>query len=173
MEKIFYADKNSFSSSDEAIQAVLSKYFGINSPIIYRSKNGKPYLDQKLGIFLSVSHTCDLLFLGFSDDEIGIDAESLSRERNYAAVIKKFPHAEQAEIQSNEDFLRHWTAKEAAVKYLGGTLAHDLKKLAFINEKLTYGDELLPKVFELRVHNILLSICAKRDFSHAEIIRLI
>ena len=173
MEKIFYVDKNTFPSSDEAIQAILAKYFGITDARINRSKNGKPYLAQELGLYLSVSHTNEMLFVGISDKELGIDAECLSREKRYAAIVKKFPLEEQAEICCNEDFLRHWTAKEAAVKYLGGTLSQDLKKLAFVNGTISHAEKDLPQICELRIEDTLLSICCERDFSHAEIIRWI
>ena len=172
MEKIFYTDKHAFPSSSEALQAVFSQYFGIENAEIQRTKNGKPYLLDKYGLFFSVSHTKNLLFIGVSDAEIGIDAEALSRETDYSIVLRKFPLEEQAEILSNTDFLRHWTAKEAAIKYLGGTLAKDLKKLSFIRGKFHYCDQVLPTICEKELEDTLLSICAKRDFSNAEIIRL-
>ena len=171
MEKIFYTDKHAFPSSSEALQTVFSRYFGIENAEIQRTKNGKPYLLDKYGLFFSVSHTKTLLFIGVSDAEIGIDAEALSRETDYLTVLKKFPLEEQAEIQSKTDFLRHWTAKEAAVKYLGGTLAKDLKALSFIRGKLCYCDKALPDICEKELENTLLSVCAKRNFSNAEIIR--
>ena len=170
MEKIFYADKSAFTS-DEALKKIFSEYYGKDNVAILRTKNGKPYAENLP--FFSVSHTKDRLYIAFSDTEIGLDVEHLSRTPRYESVMKKFPPIEQAEIACNEDFLRHWVVKESAVKFLGGTLACDLSKLCYANGTLTYNGAPFPTGVKLIQHEeFILSVCGDGDFENAVFIRL-
>ena len=170
MGKIFYADSSAYTS-EEAIKKILFEFYGIKSVTILRTKNGKPYL--KNGPFFSVSHTTKMLFVAFSSANIGLDAELLSRKPNYISILKKFQEAECKEITSPEDFLKHWVVKESAIKYLDGTLARDLQKLAFIQNHLTYKDaELSAKIGIFHFAGHIVSVCSEEDFSNAEFIRL-
>ena len=163
MEKIFFTDKTAHSS-EEALKTLLNEVYNLPNAVILRTKNGKPYVEN--GPFFSVSHTAEKLFIVFSKANIGLDAELLMRDINYAPILKKFPLPERAEIACKEDFLRHWVVKESAVKYLGGTLARDLQKLSFIKNRLTYENEELPvNVSVLNFEGHLLSVCGEEDFS--------
>ena len=162
-------DKSAFST-EEALKAILSKFYELPNAVILRTKHGKPYVEN--GPFFSVSHTEKTLFIAFSSAQVGLDAELLSREIHYASILKKFPIEERGEITSTQDFLKHWAVKESAVKYLGGTLAQDLQKLAFIQNRLTYnGKELPVKLTFLELEGHILSVCGEEDFSNAEFIR--
>ena len=172
MEKIFYADKSAFSSSIEAVEKIFREFFHIPAPIILRTENGKPYLENG-ELFFSVSHTKSMLFVAISDKNVGIDAENLLRKNPSPSLLKKFTLEERAEITSNEDFLRHWTAKESAIKYLGGTIAKDLKDLRFIQGKLRHEKvdlNVTATVFQLFKH--IVTVCHENDFSKAEIVPL-
>ncbi len=170
MEKIFYADTSAFTS-EEALKKIFSEYYGNNGATILRTKNGKPYVENAL--FFSVSHTKDRLYIAFSEKEIGLDAEHFSRATRYESVVKKFHPIEQAEIRNTENFLRHWVVKESAVKYLGGTLAHDLSKLCYANGTLTYDGAAFPTSVHLLQHeDFILSVCGDGDFENAVFIRL-
>ncbi len=170
MEKIFYAESSAFPNSICAVQEILSKHFGVSDGKIARTECGKPYLLDS-ALFFSLSHTKEKLFVAFSKENVGVDAEPLSREPNIPLLLKKFPAQEREEIQSKEDFLKHWTAKEAAVKWLGGTLAHDLQKLAFIRGRLLYGELELPVfVTHLLFEGHVLSVCSEKDFSTTQFI---
>ena len=147
--------------TDTAIQCVLRKYFDIPNAKIFRTENGKPYIDGNQ-IFFSVSHTKNALFLVFSDENTGLDAEAIDRNVHYTPIVKKFCPAERKEITSTELFLKHWTAKEATVKWLGGTLAKDLYKLDFVNGNMQYGETSLPLVFVfLPFEDCILCVCAE------------
>ncbi len=170
MEKIFYTEANAFPSSTQAIEYILKTYFDIPNARIVKSENGKPYLENpKYRLFFSVSHTKNKLFIAFSDENIGLDAEVLSREVDLPLLLRRFPVEERKEIQSTSDFLRHWTARESAIKWLGGTLASDLKKLSFIKDRLCYDgiDIPVPLVF-LEIEGHILALCGERDFTRAE-----
>ena len=116
MEKIFYADKSDFTT-ETALKQIFSVCYGRNSVEILRTEHGKPYVDG--GPYFSVTHTKNRLYIVFSSQEIGLDAESLARKPRYGTIMKKFSPAEQAEIDCAETFLKHWVVKESAVKYLG------------------------------------------------------
>ena len=96
---------------------------------IKRTENGKPYTD---GIFFSITHTGDTALIAISDCPVGIDAEIL-KERHFSSVLKRFTPREQSEIGTTAEFLKHWVVKEAYIKLIGGTLAHDLNRLEYFN----------------------------------------
>ena len=172
MEKIFFIDNPSQISSLTAIEHILAEHFQIPHAKIIRNENGKPYLENaKTPLFFSVTHTKELLFIAFSDENVGVDAELLDRQVHYENVLRRFPMEERAFITSTQSFLSYWTVKESAVKWLGGTIAHDLAKLSYANGILSYKQLELPvkittKVFEGHV----ISICSEKDFSNVPFI---
>ena len=170
MEKIFYADKSDFTT-ETALKQIFSVCYGRNSVKILRTEHGKPYVNG--GPYFSVTHTKNRLYIVFSSQEIGLDAESLARKPRYDTIMKKFSPAEQAEIDCAETFLKHWVVKESAVKYLGGTLAMDLRKLEFTDGYLTYDNTPFPAKITLLTHEeFILSICGNGDFDRAEFVSL-
>ena len=159
MEKIFYAD-NFPRSSDEAVKEILSTIFGIDEEIV-RSKNGKPYLKSGK-LFFSVTHTKNRLFIAFSSENVGIDAEHKTRKTNASALMKKFALEEQNSISSSADFLRLWTKKESVVKYVGGSIVKDLKKIVCLHDKAYFDGKELPCLLtELEFDGYILSVCGK------------
>ena len=157
MEKIFYTNN---VRSEEALKSILSNVYGIEEEIL-RTPNGKPYLKSER-IFFSVSHTQNRLFIAFSSENVGIDAEYEERNSNFLPVLKKFSAEEKNLIRSERDFLRLWTKKESVVKYLGGSIAKDLKKVVCPYEKAYYDGKELPCVFtELAFDGVLLSVYGK------------
>ncbi len=171
MEKIFYTDKSAYPDSQTAIERILSEYFNLKNVHILRNEHGKPYLEngREISIFFSVSHTENRLFIAFSDENVGMDAENVSRQTDYVPIVKRFAPEERKEILSPADFLRHWVAKESVIKWLGGSIAHDLHKLRFVENRLFYGEIEIPAhlVFH-SFESYLLAICSERDFSNAE-----
>lgn len=152
---------------------VFEKYFSVSSTKIKRTENGKPYLESENGLFFSVSHTDSMLFIAVSDCNVGLDAENEDRKVNYTAIVKKFSLHEQSEIVSNIDFLKNFTAKESAVKFLGGKLALDLNKLQVINGEIVYNNSPLPAILSYPVFDgYILAVCCEKDFSSAEFIPL-
>ncbi|MBO5736387.1 MAG: 4'-phosphopantetheinyl transferase superfamily protein [Clostridia bacterium] len=170
MGKIFYADKSAFTT-EATLKKIFSTYCGKCDVSVLRTKNGKPYVED--GPYFSVTHSNDRLYIAFSDKEIGLDAENLSRTPHYPPIVKKFPPDEQAEITCTTDFLKHWVVKESAVKYLGGTLANDLKHLQYANGYLTHNEQPFPAKITLLQHKgYILSVCCNDTFENAEFIPL-
>lgn len=173
MEKIFYAHISTFSTSDMAVKHILCHHFGIQAPQIAHTENGKPYLDASTRLFFSITHTKSKLFIAFSHENVGIDAEEDARPFPSNSLLSKFSIEERAEIHSTQDFLRNWTVKESAIKWLGGTLAHDFKKLVYYKEKLYYNQLEIPiYITTKQIEGHILSICSERDFTNAELISL-
>ncbi len=170
MGKIFYAE-NFNISSEILVHAVLARFYDVQNATIARTKKGTPYLKNISDLFFSVSHTKDKIFIAFSNAPIGLDAELLTRKINYASILKKFPEEETGEILSTADFLKHWTIRESAIKYLGGTIASDFKNLSYVNDCLFYREEPLrayKQFFTFEGH--LLAICSETAFENAEFI---
>ena len=133
---------------------------------ITKNENGKLYIHspKNLGLFFSISHTNDLLFVAFSEENIGIDTENINRNVHYSPIIKKFSASEQSEICSKNDFFTHWTAKEAAIKWLGSSISKDLNALSFIEGKMQYNETTLPLYFSFYIFNEhLVAVCGETD----------
>ncbi len=110
--------------SEAFVARILQERYGIFAPKFTRNAHGKPSL---CGVppFFSLSHTGGRTFAAFSDADVGLDAEWRGRPIPLA-VLRRLSEAER-----EEDFFRLWTAKEAFVKYLGGSLATLLPALRF------------------------------------------
>lgn len=176
MKKIFYADKNVYSSSEAALREVFTTYLQIPDPVFGRTKNGKPYFQSPStpSVHFSLSHTKDKLFIALSDREIGIDAESMHRNVRYAPIVKqKFTAAEQKDVQSSADFLRLWTVKESVIKRIGGTLGKDLKKISYRNGVVYYDQTPLDATISLFLKDeYVVCVCCETSFQDAEWIAL-
>ena len=173
MEKIFHVKKNRFSSTDETLRFIFNRFYGILNAEIIRNENGKPFLKSKETIpplFCSVSHTDNELFIAISSKNVGLDVENTHRTVHYEPIIKRFSTLERKEIQNVQDFLKHWTSKESAIKWLGGSIANDLYKLEFIENELIYKGIRLPvQISFLPYHEYLISVCSEVDFSKIQI----
>ena len=175
MKKIFIVDKTAFPTSEQAVLHIVSAHFQMDNAQIIRGDHGKPFLsiNGETPFFFSVSHTKDKLFIAFCKDNVGIDAENLTRQVDYAAIIKRFSLQERKEIVDTAKFLSHWTAKESAVKWLGGSLARDLYKLRLEKGSLFYNDIPLPAILSnFTIDGILLTVCSEQDFTDTKFITL-
>ena len=111
-----------FNKNDALLSAtaglMMMRALGINDDEMLRyNEHGKPFLEH--GPFFSVSHSRRYSVLAVSDNEIGIDIEMHESPRE--SLMKRcFTEEEQNFAKlSTENFLRIWTAKEAALKFLG------------------------------------------------------
>ncbi len=174
MEKIFYTDKHLVLSSTEMVTRILDRYFNVKNAVIARTENGKPYLHSPtLSLHFSISHTNEKWFVAFCSENVGIDGEKSDRQVNIPLLLKRFTVEEREEIVDGREFLLHWTAKESAVKWLGETLSHTLRKLTFVKGRLRYeGLELPVEITHREIDGHILTICSERDFSSAELIRV-
>lgn len=114
-----------YKIKNERVYEKLKAFTGISE--IKRTANGKPYADD---IFFSVTHTGDYALIAVSDREVGVDAERI-KKRGFEHILKRFTPREKAGINGERGFFENWVVKEAYIKLLGGTLAHDLKRLEY------------------------------------------
>ena len=122
MIDVFYTTKP--VPSEAFVARILQERYGIFAPKFTRNAHGKPSLCGAPPFF-SLSHTGGRTFAAFYDADVGLDAEWRGRPIPLA-VLRRLSEAER-----EEDFFRLWTAKEAFVKYLGGSLATLLPALRF------------------------------------------
>lgn len=113
-------------ASERAIEAVLrSEGLEGLGPTISRTANGKPYFTAPNAPKFNLTHTDGLTAVAIGDMEVGIDAERI-QPRKLDAL-----RARLSEEERREDFYTLWTAKEAYIKFRGGTIAGMLPSLSF------------------------------------------
>ena len=99
-------------------------------------KYGKPFLSKKSKMNFNLSHSGDYIFLGISEDIIGVDIEKI---RHYdTAIVKRCFHPLEIDyIQKarNKDlaFCIIWTRKEAYFKCIGTGLSKDINLINTLN----------------------------------------
>ena len=128
---------------------------------IKRTENGKPYTD---GINFSITHTGDTAIIAISDMPVGIDAE-IRRERPVSSTLNRFTAREQAEIGGHTiEFLRHWVVKEAYIKLIGGTIAHDLKRLEYFKGELfSDGVKVNCNILCTALDDLIYCVCSEEE----------
>jgi len=95
---------------------------------ISQTPSGKPFFENA-AIHFNLSHSGGEVVAVFSADPVGIDIESPGRCRDFAEIARRFfPPDESARISGEDDFLSHWTAKEAMLKLAGSGLAGGLER---------------------------------------------
>ena len=96
---------------------------------ISRGVYGKPYIEGN-PVFFSISHSGNEGVVLVSDKQCGVDLE-VYKERKIDALYNRLTAREKAEIREDYKlFLKNWVAKEAYIKYLGGTVAW-IKRLEY------------------------------------------
>lgn len=130
--------------------------YGIDSPDIRRTPRGKPYLADGRVKF-SLTHTDGLAAVAVGASETGIDAER-RKPRKLNALLSRLTPAER-----NEDFYELWTAKEAYVKYCGGTLADMLFRLEYKEGRLYRDGAAVPCAFSrFELEGCAVCLCTER-----------
>ncbi len=112
----------------------LKKLYDITEYNIEKGEHGKPFIAEYPEIKFNISHCKGLVVCGFSDNDIGVDAELIRdfsprvMERIFSAEEKEFVMSSE---DKNRDFFRIWTLKEAYGKYLGTGLFSALNGSSF------------------------------------------
>ena len=113
-------------SGHEAGRALLARLYreqtGHELPPILTTERGKPYFADH-SLFFSITHTKNHVFCALSENNIGIDAEELTRTVRPALADKILSPSEQAQYEAASDknraLLTFWVLKEAAAKLTG------------------------------------------------------
>ncbi len=98
------------------VMAGVSKTFSLPvSDIIIGYENGRPYIKNHKDIYISISHSMDLVVCAVSDIPVGIDTEKI-RSCNPSVAKKVFGISTPL---SDSDYTKEWTRTEAALKLKG------------------------------------------------------
>lgn len=112
---------------------LLTHLFGENgkAPTLIYGTNGKPYLADEPDTFFSITHSDKWVFLAVSDGEIGIDAQMPRKVCPRLAALSTSPE-ELAWVKENTEpnFTRLWTMKEAYLKHTGTGLTVPIREVA-------------------------------------------
>jgi len=116
------------------IRFVISKLFKIK-PLevpLYSLPNADPVLGKNFG-YVSMSHCCDILFIGWSKDKIGVDIERFDTNLLDIKIIKRFFNEKDIlRIQNipkdllQDEVIKIWVIKESLIKWQNGDLFNGL-----------------------------------------------
>lgn len=114
---------------------VLETFYGVKNAAgrLQFGLHGKPYL-KDAPVRFNLSHSGRLTAVAAGRQEVGLDVQRRD-ERPHAALSARLTPAER-----EEDLFRLWTAKEAYIKYRGGSLAAMLGNLRFENGVISDGE---------------------------------
>lgn len=118
-------------NSDKEILAAVSEYLGCkfdNGVEVWRDEYGKPHVVGVENVYVSVTHSENLLLVAVSEKEVGIDAEKVARRvKNPMALAKRYFCDDEIEFlgdnPTQEAFCDMWVKKEAVSKLLGKGVA--------------------------------------------------
>ena len=124
-----YSDGKEYSLEDKYIEHLcwlyLVNYVGVNylglmdTSVVYEDK--KPVL--KSGeLYFSVSHSENIVVVGYSKNNIGVDIERM-RERDFGRLAKRYGISPE-----KHDFYKFWTRYEAVIK-LGTTPKYEASQI--------------------------------------------
>ena len=123
------------------LRQVMSNMTGLAPlDIPLKADPGKPpLLADGLG-HISMSHCSDALLIGWSSHKIGVDIERKDRKLHAHKLSKRFfNQKENSEIehltssQAQEEVLRRWVVKEAAIKWQSGKISNNLSQWIWEN----------------------------------------
>lgn len=143
------------------VEYILKERFNITSANFKKNEKGKPYIEGN-AIYFNVTDTKGFKAMVFSDNEVGLDCESLHREVNYVKFKKYFSPREFEEIKDKKDFLKNWTAKESFVKKRGESIFEYLNRIEFFNGKIYLdGKEVTESCVHFEINETILCLCSE------------
>ncbi|MCD8201393.1 MAG: hypothetical protein LUD47_04950 [Clostridia bacterium] len=102
---------------------------------IQKNEYGKPYVPEN-PVYFNISHTRGCAAVAFSDAPVGLDIECLRRRTFDESLTDIIPYDEADEVETWRDAIIHYTAREAYVKLMGGSVFAMLKSLAYIGGRM-------------------------------------
>ena len=116
-----------------------------------RNEHGKPYLEDRQGIYVNWSHSGDYVICAVADREVGIDLQYAGKEPKESLVRKLlqpeelhfYEHTPVAERQRL--FYEYWAVKESFLKALGTGFAAPLDRFYVEFARMSGADDVLEK----------------------------
>ena len=128
----FRQEKDRFRAlaRDGLLSYVLREAYPGRSVALSKNEYGKPFISQILPppanadpIAFNISHSGDLVIIGYGKGQIGVDVEYLERLSDVDKMLRFFSSDENRLVNSSEDhvheFIRIWTYREAFSKLIG------------------------------------------------------
>ena len=138
----------------------IKKEFGIDfkNQKFLSEVDGKPYLSGYPDVHFNVSHSGELIVCAVGREKVGIDVEKV-REFKENLIFKVCNREERERIlnsvDTNAEFCKVWTKKEAYLKYLGeGIKSFNLKNIV-------YPDNLIMRTCEYG--NFIMIVCSGKN----------
>ena len=152
---------------------LLTKVLGTNetAPLLAYGENGKPYLAEQANTHFSITHSGKWVFLAVADCEIGIDAQAPRRVCPRLAARSTSPE-ELAWVKENTEpnFTRLWTMKEAYLKYTGTGLTVPIHSITLaVPPTDGYDQQNHCYWSQLNYESIPLTICSARLLDNIDI----
>lgn len=138
------------------------------APDLTYGENGKPHLTDAPDTHFSITHSDKWVFLAVSDGEIGIDAQMPRRVCPRLAARSTSPE-ELSWVKENTEpnFTRLWTMKEAYLKYTGTGLTIPIREVTISIPPTDGYDEENNCYWALHDHdNILVSVCTEKPIEN-------
>lgn len=129
-------------------------------PIWQQNKYGKPYIAGWNKDF-SISHSTEFSVVVVASEAIGVDIEDNSRDIDLEKFKRtKFLNFDEGAYESKEEFLMHFTALEAYLKYLGKGFYKDARTISVrkVNDAIVIDDGGLIKAEVIRDGGYTISI---------------
>ncbi|MDZ7806122.1 MAG: 4'-phosphopantetheinyl transferase superfamily protein [Gracilimonas sp.] len=142
----FSEDRERFLWGRILLKRLLGAYLDENTEaiILNSTSGGKPFLEKKehQHIQFNVSHSGNIIILGFSRSPIGVDVEMISRQvdidrvsRNYFSMDERKAIDRVSEESKEIIFFDIWTKKEAVIKGIGKGLGIPLKSFNVLDDE--------------------------------------
>ncbi len=138
---------------------VLEEFYGIRGAArrLQFGLHGKPYL-KDAPVRFNLSHSGALTAVAAGRHRVGLDVQKRDGKLREAILARLTP------AEREEDFFRLWTAKEAYIKYCGGSLAATLPRLVFEGGTLYEDEKLVPAhLFFDELEGCALCVCSEKE----------
>ena len=133
-----YKIENDYKNSFVAwffLLKILKEQYNINNPFIFENEYHRPLIQ---GVYFNISHSNNLVLIGISNNNIGLDIEMLNSSRDFTLLKNKIF---KDEFLNDDTFIKKWTQLEAKFKYDGtGIIYSKLKTINLIKENIQSFD---------------------------------
>jgi len=107
---------------------------GIHRFEVQTSPLGKPFLEEKIGLHFSLSHSGEYVLCGISDSNVGVDIQMIKEKIKYRKIAQRFFTESEVEYIGKDNrsdysiqrFTDIWAIKESYLKYCGQGLRRSL-----------------------------------------------
>ena len=120
-----------------------------------RNEHGKPYLEDRQGIYVNWSHSGDYVICAVADREVGIDLQYAGKEPKESLVRKLLQPDElrfyenEPELERQRLFYEYWAVKESFLKALGTGFSTPLDRFYVeFQEPVSEGERRTPHVVQ-------------------------